>query len=293
MRLHSFSSFSVSTTMAVALIAISAISSYVGVTDAWFRLSENQIIYLYSTSAQVIAAVYGLTITGYLFFRSELLREAQNDDTRAKSIEKVEKRYLWQLIVITILVAITILLTNVVIAKQSSSSLITLTILLNSAQSSFAIAFVAISLFVLDVVTPHNVEAASQQIQNEIDPSHGSDRAQGSLEEFIRTYNEIENLLKKASAIFQPLMLAMQTTSKLRRTPNARLAELLWRERKITHSLFVEIKELITLRNAIVHGADPVVSQELVERSKRVLQEFKEAIDKAEDENTTSRNFMP
>lgn len=293
MRLHSFSSFTVSISMAMALIAISGISSYVGVTDAWFRLSENQIMYLYSTSAQVIAAVYGLTITGYLFFRSELLREAQSDDTRAKSIEKVEKRYLWQLIIITILVAITILLTNVVIAKQSSSSFVTLTVLLNSAQSSFAIAFVAISLFVLDVVTPHNVEAASQQIQNEIDPSHGSDQTQGSLEEFIRTYNEIEILLKKASNIFQPLMLATQTAGKSRRTPNARLAELLWRARKIEHSLFMEIKELITLRNAIVHGADPVVSQELVERSKRVLQDFKDAIEKAEEENSTVQNTMP
>lgn len=292
MRLHSLSSSSVSIGIALALLILSVVSSALGLTNPWFKLSENQIMYLYSTSAQVLAAVYGLTITGYLFFRSELLREARNDETRANSIEKVERRYLRQLFVVTILVALTILLTNLVIVYQSSSSIFTLTIFLNSAQSCFAISFIAISLFVLDVVTPHNVEAASQEIQNEIDPIQSSDRVDGSLEEFIRTHNEIEGLLKQATIIFQPIVQTIQSSKSFKKVSNARLAELLWRERKIQHSLFADIKDLITLRNAIIHGADPIVSQDMVERSKRILQDFKEAIAKAEA-NAAAQNTMP
>ncbi|EKT4460483.1 hypothetical protein QEL84_001227 [Pseudomonas putida] len=292
MRLHSLSSSSVSIGIALALLVLSVVSSALGLTNPWFKLSENQIMYLYSTSAQVLAAVYGLTITGYLFFRSELLREARNDETRANSIEKVERRYLRQLFVVTILVALTILLTNLAIAHQSSPSVFTLTILLNLAQSCFAISFIAISLFVLDVVTPHNVEAASQEIQNEIDPIQSSDRVDGSLEEFIRTYNEVEGLLKQATTIFQPIVQTIQSSKSFKKISNARLAELLWRERKIQHSLFADIKDLITLRNAIIHGADPIVSQDMVERSKRILQDFKEAIAKAEA-NAAAQNTMP
>lgn len=255
MRLHSLSSSSVSIGIALALIILSVVSSALGLTNPWFKLSENQVIYLYSASTQVLAAVYRLTITGYLSFRSELLREARNHETRANSIEKVERRYLRQLFAATILVALTILLTNLVIAHQSSSSIFTLTILLNFAQSCFAISFIAISLFVLDVVTPHNVEAASQAIQNEIDPIQSSDRVDGRLEEFIRTYNEVEDLLKQTTIICQPIVQTIQSAKSFKKVPNARLAELLWRERKIQHSLFADIKDLITLRNVIIHGA--------------------------------------
>jgi hypothetical protein len=52
-------------------------STYFGLNHALFELTENQIMYLYSTSAQVLAAVYGLTLTGYIFLRGDLNREAE------------------------------------------------------------------------------------------------------------------------------------------------------------------------------------------------------------------------
>jgi hypothetical protein len=44
-------------------------------------LDENQILYLFSISAQVIAAIYGLTLTGFIFLRNELSREEFEDET--------------------------------------------------------------------------------------------------------------------------------------------------------------------------------------------------------------------
>jgi len=293
MRLHSISSTTVALFTATALITISIVSTIVALRNAWFELNENQIMYLYSTSAQVIAAVYGLTLTGYLFFRSELLREARNDETRALSIEKVEGRYLKQLIVITFLVGFTIILTNLVIVQEGAGNTLFLTTLMNTAQTSFAISFAAISIFVLDVVTPHNVEAASQAIQNELDPGHSLQATEGSLERFLRTYNEIERILVDATGSLKPFIEALESSPKYKRTSNTRLAEMLWRGRRIKHHLFAQLKDLITLRNAIIHGAEPVVSQEMVDKSQAVLLELREALqDTAPTENAETPNYL-
>ncbi|MEX8493217.1 hypothetical protein, partial [Sphaerotilus sp.] len=58
------------------LFVMAAVFSCVmGLNTRIFYLNENQILYIYSTSAQVIAGIYGLTLTGFIFYRNELSRE--------------------------------------------------------------------------------------------------------------------------------------------------------------------------------------------------------------------------
>ncbi|PTV62581.1 hypothetical protein [Pseudomonas putida] len=109
-----------------------------GWNNAWIELNENQIMYLYSTSAQVVAAVFGLTLTGYIFFRGELNREAQNDPTLADSVNRLESRYFQQLAMITALVMATILFATLVIAYEGSKDIKRLTLFMNFGQCFFA-----------------------------------------------------------------------------------------------------------------------------------------------------------
>ncbi|RJX79049.1 hypothetical protein [Pseudomonas sp. LS-2] len=279
MRLHSVSNLAFTVTMLAVLVIASMVSGIVGLNGALFDLTENQIMYIYSTSAQVLAGVYGLTLTGYLFFRSDLNREARSDETRAGSIEKLEKRYLWQLTLITALVLGTIALTNVVIALESSENRKLLTVFMNVGQSFFGVAILAISFFVLDVIAPQNVEAASQAIQNEIDPAHNESSVKGSLEELLKNYNEIEDILINQSN--RPSIVPYSSTyvkSFNRKPSNIKLAELLLRAEKIREELYQRLVQLIKLRNAIIHGAEPKVSNEMVERSAMVLRDLKDAL---------------
>jgi hypothetical protein len=62
-------------------LLLSAVTSAWGAISGMFRLNENQILYLVSTSSQVLAGIYGLTLTGFIFFRNELSREEQEDET--------------------------------------------------------------------------------------------------------------------------------------------------------------------------------------------------------------------
>ncbi|WP_288504978.1 hypothetical protein [uncultured Pseudomonas sp.] len=280
MRRDYVSSAMVGIFYAICFVFFSSLSIFLAFYSPWFSLNENQVMYLYSTSAQVLAAVYGLTLTGYLFFRGELQREARNDDSLVESIAKLERRYLVQLIVITALVGITIFLINLVIAQEQSASVRISIVLMNTAQAGFAVSFLAIALFVLDVIRPFRVEGASKDIQNEIDPAHSQEDKKGSLEEFIINYNQIESILRRSDNAIVPYVgdEAFGAEKKKRFISNVRLAEMLWRRELIGYALMSELKELISLRNAIVHGAVPVVSQEIVDRSSRVLDELRFAL---------------
>ena len=240
-----------------------------GWNNAWIELNENQIMYLYSTSAQVVAAVFGLTLTGYIFFRGELNREAQNDPTLADSVNRLESRYFQQLAMITALVMATILFATLVIAYEGSKDIKRLTLFMNFGQCFFAASFITISFFIVDVVQPGNIKSASKALQEDIDPANGKERT-GDLKEFAATYNRIEDQLTKVLGTLE--MAAEPATSKnLSKITSTRIADILHSRKLISSDLLEKLKKLIALRNAILHGAEPMVSQSMVLESKLTL----------------------
>jgi hypothetical protein len=248
-------------------------------------LNENQILYLFSTSAQVIAAIYGLTLTGFIFFRNELSREEFEDETLVDAVENLKGRYFVLLVFITVLVTLTLLLANLAISFESSGVARLNILIINAGQSAFVTSLFAVAYFIFDVISPKRLEKASKNLQRKVDPSVG-DRANGSLEEFVRNYNEIETLLQNAGRVYQENSPSAPEKRYPRRLSNSRLAEMLLRNKRIGKQLFDGLRELITLRNSIIHGAEPVVSQVIVEASGDVLRELKTALDRNADDTT-------
>lgn len=265
-------------TFTAIFLLLSIGSSWLGLSSPLMSLNENQVLYLFSTSAQVIAAIYGLTLTGFLFFRTELNREAIDDDTLVEAIEQLKSRYYSQLVFITILVALSLLSANLAISHETSLRLWGTTVLINVGQSAYVVALLAIALFVFDVVAPQRVERASQRLQDKLDPSRDSHEP-GSLEEFLRNYNQVELLLAD-SAYAYPVRSSTTFEPKARRISNSRLADFLLKAQRISHELHQKLRELITLRNAIIHGAEPVVSLEIVQASAQVLRELRIALER-------------
>ena len=268
-------------TLIIAFSALGLVLS--GVTSAWgaikpvLDLNENQILYLFSTSAQVLAGIYGLTLTGFIFFRNELNREEQEDETLVDATESLKRRYFTLLIFITLLVLLTLALSNLAISSESSAHRSVNTLLINCGQSAFATSLLAIAYFVFDVISPNRIAVASRALQDAVDPTHGND-IKGSLEEFVRNYNQIEGLLFNYG-YSSDLTTSPYTSKTFRRTSNVRLAEILLRNGRIDKALFARIRELITLRNSIIHGADPVVSAEIVAITGHVLEELRSALE--------------
>ena len=240
-------------------------------------LNENQILYLFSTSAQVIAAVYGLTLTGFIFLRNELSREEFEDETLADAVEDLKSRYFILLVFITILVTFTLLLANLAICYESSGGAPLNTLIINAGQSAFLTSLLAIAYFVFDVTAPKRIEGASKALQSKVDPAIAG-QTKGSLEEFLRNYNQIETLLQDAGQFYQDTGVSAHPAKFPRRLSNSRLAEILVRNERIDKLLFERLREMITLRNSIIHGAVPVVSQPIVRASAEVLQKLRSAL---------------
>jgi len=260
----------------VAGFLLSVTTSLWGATSSLIHLNESQILYLFSTSAQVLAGVYGLTLTGFIFLRNELSREELEDETLADVIDSLKHRYYSLLVFITALVLATFAISNLAISSESNGRNFLNAVLINSGQSLFAVSLVAIAYFIFDIASPGRIEAASRALQDIVDPTHTAP-AKGSLEDFLRNYNQIETLLSDYG-LSASLTSASYSGKLSRRPSNARLAEILARNERIPKELYMRVRDLITLRNSIIHGADPVVSQDLVETSREVLNELGTAL---------------
>ena len=106
----------------VALVLGSLVFVSIGLIKTAFPLKENQILYLYSASAQVLAGIYGLTLTGFIFFRNELSREEFNDDSLVDAVNRLKFRYFEMLMFITALTITSLLLSNLVISIESEKN---------------------------------------------------------------------------------------------------------------------------------------------------------------------------
>lgn len=59
--------------VSLLFLVVSVVSSVVGLSGSLLVMNENQILYLYSSSPQILAGVYGLTFAGFVFFEVSLI----------------------------------------------------------------------------------------------------------------------------------------------------------------------------------------------------------------------------
>ncbi|ALU61827.1 hypothetical protein SAMN05444507_105101 [Pseudomonas syringae] len=261
----------------IAFTFMAATTSYVGANSPILILNENQILYLFSTSAQVLAGVYGLTLTGFIFFRNELSREEIEDETLVEAVESLKSRYFTLLLFVTLSSVVTLLLSNLAMSYEGTGTSFS-AIIINSAQSAFVMTLLAVTYFIFEVISPKRIERESRKLQSQVDPSR-EEANKGSLEEFLKNYNQIEGIIAKYGSIYQTTSSIKYTNRPRRNFSNAKLTEMLFRNEKISESLYGEIRDLITLRNSIIHGAEPVVSDHVVINSSTILSELQKELE--------------
>src|SRR5688500_13939983 len=216
-------------------VLLSVITSFLGSFAPIFQLNEAQVLYLFSTSAQVLAGVYGLTLTGFIFFRNELSREEFEDETLTEAVESLKARYFASLVFITFLVLGTFAFSNVAISGEPLNGFIRSSLIINSAQSLFATSLVAIAYFIFDVTWPRRIASASRALQDQVDPAHNK-QTKGSLEYLLRRYNENEWLLNDYGQVYRQGS-SYDKSKPTRHIANTRLAEILARNGRISEQL--------------------------------------------------------
>lgn len=194
------------------------------------QLSENQALYVFSSQAQIVAAIYGLTITGYIFLHGQQERLADRDKTLIDTLNdiKVSQHAFITFLTLVSLSAIFFALFAIVF-RESSNALLKV-VIQNSAAAMFFIALICTGHFVREAMRPNKIEEASEKIKKTIekrkaqpvtpdqlsrgrfDSDNGVSNAQvnnggsrslnnpstkkaSSFEEFLAYYNKIERSL--------------------------------------------------------------------------------------------------
>lgn len=241
-----------------------------------FHLNENQILYLFSSASQVIAAIYGLIITGYIFLRNELDRKADKDDSLEEIISLLKTEYFGSIIGISLTTLLSISLCFLVIVDETHTNRNLLGYLINLSVATILTELIIVVKFVITILNPNSIELASNKLRDL--SAKDKNNESGSLEDFLKHYNQIEYILDKYGSSFLYPNLTDYESVKRKRIAKSKLVYILFQEEKIDNDLKNKLIELISFRNGLIHGTNLFVSTRDVEMSEEILTKLKESL---------------
>lgn len=254
------------------------ISLFLCIWHPVFVINENQILYLYSSASQVLAGIYGLIITGYIFLRNELDRKVDKDETFEEVISILKADYFSSIISITFVTIISITLCFLVIVSERVEYWTLSSVLINITGSVILTDFFIIATFVIKILNPKNIEITSDKLRTEISKAGNNKNTEnGDIGEFLNNYNKIENIITKYGTIDQPDVESYRSARR-KRFSNAKLARILHKDGRIDQTLMEDLIILISFRNSFIHGTDLDLYKEDVIESEKVLNALKKSL---------------
>ena len=163
-------------------------------------LNETQLMYSSSTGAQVIAALFGLTITGYVFYDNKL-ESRKSNETLYDIILPIRIGYRKKVISIGASSFLAILLCEVNIIRSVLSPYWQVTF--NSSFVFVVFSTMLIIDFIFQVVDPNKLDKAISSGISRIEKTT-NDTTHGSFEEFIHDFNSITHAVSQISSKFLP-----------------------------------------------------------------------------------------
>ena len=237
----------------------------------WIEYTPDAVSSVMSTCSEVLAGLYGITLTGYIFFADRFKDTSEEDESLYDAVQALLLRYnhmagfisLMCLICIILAEGIVLYGTNTLLSMGAYHFWVNETLLLCFCT------FDLILYFVISVLDPHKVNRISSQKKSKI----SEDTSAGNLEEFMAVWNEIEENL---------FSLRDELVSRIRFVPGSgkgkpqvvQTLEVLRNYGKINHNLWRRLDKLRQYHNWSLHDGNMAVSQEMCDLAKEVLAEL-------------------
>ena len=225
-----------------------------------------------STCSEVLAGLYGITLTGYSFFADRFKDTSRDDESLYDAVQALLIRYnhlagfisLMCLVCTVMAEGIVLYGTNTLLPAGLHRFWINETLLMCFCT------FDLILYFVISVLDPHKIERISKQKKSKI----SEDTTAGDAEEFMAVWGEIEDAL---------LALREELISKMRFIPGANKSkpqivqtlDVLRNYGRINMNLWRKLDKLRQYHNLTLHDLNMSVSQEMCNLAKDVLAELK------------------
>ena len=133
--------------------------------NSFILLNENRVLYISSTLSQVVATLFGLSITGYVFLDGKLKNDVEEDESLIDIVGDLKAKYKSKILSTGILTCLGIFLC-IINMCLSANNFITIFVFNNSLVITF-FSIVKIILFVKKIIDPKKIqkESSSGKIQ--------------------------------------------------------------------------------------------------------------------------------
>lgn len=226
-------------------------------------LNENQILYIYSSLAQVIGALLGLTIAGYSIIDAKIQAIGASDDTITEYAENLRNDYFSALLYIIIFGISDIILCLITLAVYDDIFSCCLPFFLTESILLFLLIMVEVLRFAL-YLNPFSIKNKGSQEKHILDSEHQSSAEYSTiLGPFITYFNMLENVLKQYACDL------IRSPQSIKRLQLSEALDILLSHEIIDRRAYDLIQELRRYRNALVHSFDddkkvnPAIYEEL------------------------------
>lgn len=282
-------------TMIISLV-VPFIWIAVALYNPLFLLSENQNLYVFSTQSQVLSAIYGLTLTGYIFLRNHQEREVEKDNSLSDIIETIQKKEYSFLIMLTIVSIFAILLDLLTLSMYLSNNRLLNILVKNSATALFVNSLILISLFILKALKADKYNEVSKEIMmneerniriilgKEPDSKNKGDNELNNnyflYGLFMDSFIELEqNICKLYDIVYSKKMTSAPNANDInRRLSLSRMLKDLSGSNVLPPFIAPEISALIKYRNALVHTNDVDPSQHMVDSVTKINEKIRKVL---------------
>ena len=237
--------------------------------DVIFYLNDNQLLYVFSTMAQVTGGLFGLTLTAYVYFADKFKESTRGDDILYDATMSILTRHFYNLILIGVTCGIVICLCIFGIVDMNTWMWI-YSFVINEGVLLFIVLIVAILIFGIMLLDPKKLDKEVARLKEDAEKYYQSNtNEEGDFREFLKTYNMLEQLLIKFA---QACMIDNNWSIYNNRPQIIQSLKVLIRSEIVNYILVDEINELRMYRNALVHGIDFSINQEVCNRILKIYE---------------------
>ncbi len=257
--------------------------------DTIFNLNENQLLYLFSTMAQVTGGLFGLTLTAYVFFVDKFKETTRGEDILYDATISILDTYFRNLILIGATSGIVIFLCIFGIIDMHNWKGI-YALVINEGVTLFVVLVTEILIFGIMLLDPNKLDKEVKRLKKEAERYYKSNSTEeGDFREFLKTYNLLERLI---------INFAESCTSENRnfsynyKPQIIQSMRVLLKSEIINYNLAKEIDGLRMYRNALVHGIDFSIVKEVCDRILEIYEALHSAFNVYQEKGRESKEWQ-
>lgn len=252
----------------ISVISLAALLQVLAIVDCFFPLisyETDAVSTVMSTCAEVLAGLYGITLTGYIFFSDRFQNTSKEDESLYDAVQALLLRYNHMAGFISLMCLVCIVLGEGIVLYGSNTLLpeglhrfgVNETLLL------YFLTFDFILYFVISVLDPHKVSRISSQKKAKL----SDDTATGDPEKFLEDWSAIEEILQalRDKLIRDVRLVPGAGKNKPQIVHNL---EILRNYNRISGGLWRKLDKLRQYHNLTLHDPGMTVSQEMCDLAK-------------------------